>query len=199
MEEINVFDAIVIGASAGGLYALTRLLQPLTTGFPLPIIVVQHRSKDERSLLEEVLQQKCEIRIKQADEKELIENGTVYFAPPDYHLLIENDRSFSLSFDAPVNYSRPSIDVLFESAADVFKKRLLGIILTGANNDGAAGIRKISMQGGITIAQSPETADYTDMPKAAINTGYVRYIMSPDEISQYLLTLIKNNQDGKTG
>jgi two-component system chemotaxis response regulator CheB len=191
MEEINVFDAIVIGASAGGLYAMTRILQPLTTGFPLPIIVVQHRSKDERSLLEEVLQQKCEIRIRQADEKELIENGTVYFAPPDYHLLIENDRSFSLSFDAPVNFSRPSIDVLFESAADVFKSRLLGIILTGANNDGAAGIRKISMQGGITIAQSPETADYADMPKAAINTGYVRYIMSPDEISQYLLTLIK--------
>jgi two-component system chemotaxis response regulator CheB len=114
----------------------------------------------------------------------------VYFAPPDYHLLIENDRSFSLSFDAPVNYSRPSIDVLFETAADVYKNRLLGIILTGANSDGSGGIKKISMMGGVTIAQSPETADYPEMPKAAINTGYVRYSKTPEEISQYLLALI---------
>jgi two-component system chemotaxis response regulator CheB len=191
MEENKVFDAIVIGTSAGGLHVMTRILKPLPADFPLPIIVVQHRAKDERNLLEEVLQQKCQVRIKQADEKESIEDGVVYFAPPDYHLLIENDRTFSLSFDAAVNFSRPSIDVLFETAADVFKERLLGIILTGANNDGAAGIRKISMRGGITIAQSPETADYADMPKAAINTGYVRHIMSPDEISQYLLALIK--------
>jgi two-component system chemotaxis response regulator CheB len=185
-----MYDAIVIGASAGGLYVMTRILQDLPAGFPVPVIVVQHRSKDERSLLEEVLQQKCEVRIKQADEKESLEKGIVYFAPPDYHLLIEGDRTFSLSFDAPVNYSRPSIDVLFESAADVFKERLLGIILTGANSDGARGIRKISMQGGTTIAQSPDTADYADMPKAAINTGYVRYIMTPDEISRFLLALI---------
>ncbi|OQP56625.1 chemotaxis protein CheB [Niastella populi] len=191
MEDKNEYHAIVIGASAGGLYAMTRILQPLPAAFPLPIMVVQHRAKDERNLLEEVLQQKCKVRIKQADEKEAIENGVVYFAPPDYHLLIENDRTFSLSFDAPVNFSRPSIDVLFETAADVFEERLLGIILTGANNDGAAGIRKISMRGGVTIAQSPETADYADMPKAAINTGYVRHIMTPDEISRYLLALIK--------
>jgi len=190
MESGKAFDAIVIGASAGGLYVMTRLLQPLPPSFPLPVIVVQHRSKDERSLLEEVLQQKCAIRIKQADEKELIQKGTVYFAPPDYHLLIENDRSFALSFDAPVNYSRPSIDVLFESAADVYKERLLGIILTGANSDGALGIKRIGMQGGTTIGQSPETADYPEMPKAAINTGYVRHIMTPDEISRYLLELI---------
>ncbi len=191
MKDKNVYDAIVIGASAGGLHALTRILQPLPGGFPVPVMVVQHRARDERNLLEEVLQQKCKVRIKQADEKEAIEKGVVYFAPPDYHLLIENDRTFSLSFDAPVNFSRPSIDVLFETAADVFEERLLGIILTGANNDGAAGIRKISMRGGVTIAQSPETADYADMPKAAINTGYVHHIMTPDEISRYLLALIK--------
>jgi two-component system, chemotaxis family, protein-glutamate methylesterase/glutaminase len=191
MEENKEYDAIVIGTSAGGLHVMTRILKPLPAHFPLPIMVVQHRAKDERNLLEEVLQQKCEVRIKQADEKESIESGVVYFAPPDYHLLIENDRTFSLSFDAAVNFSRPSIDVLFETAADVFKERLLGIILTGANNDGAAGIRKISMRGGITIAQSPETADYADMPKAAINTGYVRHVMSPEEISRYLLALIK--------
>lgn len=190
MELSKAYDAIVIGASAGGLYVMTRLLQPLPANFPIPVIVAQHRSRDERSLLEEVLQQKCAVRIKQADEKELIQKGAVYFAPPDYHLLIENDRSFSLSFDAPVNFSRPSIDVLFESAADVYKERLLGIILTGANSDGAGGIKRIGMQGGTTIGQKPETADYPEMPKAAINTGYVRYIMTPDEISRYLLALI---------
>jgi two-component system, chemotaxis family, protein-glutamate methylesterase/glutaminase len=190
MELKKAYDAIVVGASAGGLYIMTRILQPLPVNFPLPVIVVQHRSKDERSLLEEVLQQKCTVRIKQADEKELIQKGIVYFAPPDYHLLIESDRSFSLSFDAPVNFSRPSIDVLFESAADVYKESLLGIILTGANGDGARGMKKISMLGGTTIAQSPQTADYPEMPKAAINTGYIQHIMSPDEISRYLLTLI---------
>jgi two-component system chemotaxis response regulator CheB len=190
MDAIKAYDAIVIGASAGGLYVVTRILQDLPAGFPFPVIIVQHRSKDERSLLEEVLQQKSRVRIKQADEKESIEKGTVYIAPPDYHLLVENDGTFSLSFDAPVNYSRPSIDVLFETAADVFKERLLGIILTGANHDGAGGIRTISMLGGTTIAQSPETADYPDMPKAAINTGYVQYIMTPDEISRALLALI---------
>jgi two-component system, chemotaxis family, protein-glutamate methylesterase/glutaminase len=187
MEQKNAYDAIVMGASAGGLFVMTTILQQLPANYPVPVIVVQHRAKDERNLLEEVLQQKCEVRIKQADEKEVIERGTVYFAPPDYHLLIENDRTFSLSFDTPVNFSRPSIDVLFETAADVYNDRLLGVILTGANSDGARGIRKISMQGGITIAQLPETADYPEMPKAAINTGFVRYCMTPDEIGKYLL------------
>lgn len=192
MELKNAFDAIVIGTSAGGLYALMRILQPLPANFPLPVIIVQHRSKDERNLLEEVLQQKCSIRIKQADEKELMQGGTVYFAPPDYHLLIESNRTFSLSFDAPVNYSRPSIDVLFETAADVFRQRLLGIILTGANSDGARGIKKISLLGGATIAQQPETADYPEMPRAAINTGYVKQVLDPDAIGDYLLQCMKN-------
>jgi len=187
MDIKNAYDAIVIGASAGGLYALMRMLQPLPVGFPVPVIIVQHRSKDERALLEEVLQQKCRIRIKQADEKERIQPGIVYFAPPDYHLLIESNGTFSLNFDAPVNYARPSIDVLFETAAEVFKHRLLGIILTGANSDGARGIKKIGLLGGTTIAQQPETADYPEMPRAAINTGYVQHILDPDAIGDFLL------------
>jgi two-component system chemotaxis response regulator CheB len=137
MEKKYEFDAIVIGASAGGLYVMINILRSLPANYRVPVIVVQHRAKDERSLLEEVLQQKCKIRIKQADEKEALQGGFVYFAPPDYHLLVENNFTFSLSYDAPVNYSRPSIDVLFETAANVFKQRLLGIILTGANKDGA--------------------------------------------------------------
>ena len=191
-RDLKKYDAIVIGASAGGLYVMISILKVLPANFGIPIIVVQHRSKDERTLLEEVLQQKCKVTIKQADEKEMIQPGTVYFAPPDYHLLIENDGSFSLSCDAPVNYSRPSIDVLFETAADVYKHRLLAIILTGANKDGSYGIKKIAQLGGTTIAQSPETADYPEMPKAAINTGYVQQVLKPEAIGYFLLDTMKN-------
>jgi two-component system chemotaxis response regulator CheB len=192
METKNEFDAIVIGASAGGLYTLTSILQPLPASYPVPIIVVQHRAKDERSLLEEVLQLKCSIKIKQADEKEVIQRGFVYFAPPDYHLLIESNGTFSLSYDARVNYSRPSIDVLFETAAAVFKQRLLGIILTGANKDGALGMKKIRALGGTTIAQRPETADYPEMPKAAISTGAIQHILTPEAIGNFLLDYMNN-------
>lgn len=189
--EQKSYDAIVAGASAGGLYVMIRILKLLPADFNKPVIVVQHRSRDERSLLEEVLQQKCKVRIKQADEKELIQPGIVYFAPPDYHLLIENDSTFSLSCDPPLNYSRPSIDVLFETAADVFKEKLLGIILTGANKDGSYGIQKIAGMGGTTIAQSPETADFPEMPKSAISTGYVHHVLDPEAIGQFLLDTMK--------
>ncbi len=190
-RDLKKYDAIVMGASAGGLYVMIRILKVLPASFAIPIIVVQHRSRDERTLLEEVLQQKCQVKIKQADEKETIQPGTVYFAPPDYHLLIENDGSFSLSCDPPVNYSRPSIDVLFETAADVYQQRLLAIILTGANKDGAYGIKKIATMGGTTIAQALETADYPEMPKSAIKTGYVQQVLGPEAIGQFLLDTMK--------
>jgi two-component system, chemotaxis family, protein-glutamate methylesterase/glutaminase len=191
MQEKPIYDAIVIGASAGGLFATTRILKVLPADFPIPVIVVQHRSKDERDLLEEVTQVKCKLTIKQADEKETIKEGTVYFAPPNYHLLIEKDGTFSLSYDAPVNFSRPSIDVLFETAAEVYKNKLLGIILTGANKDGARGMKTIRQHGGTTIAQQPDTAEYAEMPQAAINTGYIQHIMPPDEIGWFLLCSVK--------
>ncbi|MEI9955467.1 MAG: chemotaxis protein CheB [Ferruginibacter sp.] len=133
------YGAIVIGTSAGGLYALSFILKRLPASYPVPIIVVQHRAKDQKDLLEEVLQTKCRITIKQADEKEKIESGFVYIAPADYHLLVEADKTFSLSSDELVHYSRPSIDVLFETAAITYTDSLVGIILTGANNDGARG------------------------------------------------------------
>lgn len=183
------YEAVVIGTSAGGLYALTTILEVLPPNYPLPIIIVQHRSKEERTLLEEVLSQKCKIKISQADEKQKIEKGIVYFAPPDYHLLIEQNRTFSLSSDARVNYSRPSIDVLFESAAFAYKNKLLAIILTGANHDGAAGIKTIKSFGGNTIAQDPLNAMFPAMPKAAIDTGSVQQILPLAEISTFLLNL----------
>jgi two-component system chemotaxis response regulator CheB len=183
----NKYKAIVIGTSAGGLYALTKILSKLPSNFPLPIVIVQHRAKDQKDLLEEVLQSKCKIKIKQADEKEAIENGIVYLAPPDYHLLIEVDETFSLSADEPWLYSRPSIDILFESAAIVYREKLIAIILTGANSDGSRGIVAINNFGGLTIAQQPVEAEYPDMPKAAIETKKIKYIWTIAQIGDFLM------------
>jgi two-component system, chemotaxis family, protein-glutamate methylesterase/glutaminase len=182
------YEAVVIGTSAGGLFALSFLLEALPANYLVPVIVVQHRSRDQRDILEEVLQSKSKIRIRQADEKEKIESGSVYIAPPDYHLLIENDRTFSLSSDEPVRFSRPSIDVLFETAALTFKSTLTGIILTGANNDGAAGVSVIKKNGGLTIAQDPNEAQFPAMPKAAIEQG-VDYTWTLPEIKKFLLNI----------
>jgi two-component system, chemotaxis family, protein-glutamate methylesterase/glutaminase len=183
------YEVIVIGCSAGGLFALLDILSSLPKDFPLPVIIVQHRSKEEPTLLEEILAQKCSIRIKQADEKESIKPGVVYFAPPDYHLLIEQDRSFSLSYDPPVNFSRPSIDILFETASCVFKKKLLGIILTGASRDGSSGIRAIRKAGGTTVAQDPATARYPFMPASAIDTGCIQHIHDLKGIRELMLNI----------
>jgi two-component system chemotaxis response regulator CheB len=181
------FKAIVIGTSAGGLSALSTLLEKLPPDYNLPIIVVQHRSKDQKNLLEEVLQLKCKIKIKQADEKEKIKKGIVYIAPPDYHLLIENDLTFSLSCDELVSYSRPSIDVLFESAAVAYREALIGIILTGASNDGASGLQTIKKYGGLTVAQSPAEARFPHMPGAAIDKGGAMLILTLNEIQEKIL------------
>jgi two-component system, chemotaxis family, protein-glutamate methylesterase/glutaminase len=184
------YKAIVIGTSAGGLHALTIILEKLPPDYPLPIIVVQHRLKDQRDLLEDILQSKCRIRIKQVDEKEMIMPGFVYIAPPDYHLLVEMDHSFSLSSDERVRYSRPSIDVLFESAAIVFKNELIAIILTGANNDGTAGILTAKNYGALTIAQDPGEAEYSMMPSSSIEANGAGHILSLEQIRAFLLKII---------
>jgi two-component system, chemotaxis family, protein-glutamate methylesterase/glutaminase len=185
------YEAIVIGVSAGGLAVLSSILGRLPPDFPLPVIINQHRSKDERTLLEEILQTKCAIRIRQAEEKESIRHGVVYFAPPDYHLLIEKDRTFSLTCDGPVNYSRPSIDLLFETASEAYGGKLIGVILTGSNSDGARGIRTVRQRGGLTIAQDPAKANFPGMPRAAIDTGSIQHILDPAEITDLLLQLAK--------
>lgn len=138
-----------------------------------------------------MLQNKSKIKIKQADEKEPIKAPCVYIAPPDYHLLIERDETLSLSSDRHVRYSRPSIDVLFESAAHVYQDKLVGIILTGANSDGANGIEEINKYGGATIAQCTHDADFPFMPKASIETGKIRYIWTLPQIQNFLLKIIQ--------
>lgn len=192
MQNNTDYQAIVIGASAGGFAAVSFLLEVLPVNYPIPIIIVQHRSKEDNTMLEEVLQQKAIITIKQAEEKKRITGSTVFIAPADYHLLVENDRTFSLTIDETVRYSRPSIDVLFESAAHVYKNKLVGIILTGANNDGADGIKVIHSLGGHTIAQNPDETSFPIMPAESIRTGAVRQILLLKDIREFLITITKD-------
>ncbi len=192
MQGACQYSVVVIGASSGGLDALSTLLSALPGTYRLPVIVVQHRSKEERDLLETVLQHKCEIRIKQADEKEKITAGFVYIAPPNYHLMIESDMTFSLSVDESVKFSRPSIDVLFETASHVYAERLIGIILTGSGSDGAGGMLSISEQNGFTIAQDPGEAHDPAMPIASIRTGAVKRVLPLKEIIEFLKQVEKS-------
>lgn len=164
----HAVDAVVIGASAGGIDVLGTLLPALPRDFPLPVAVVLHVPPDRRSLLVEVFSYRCAIRLKEVEDKDKVERGVVYFAPPDYHLLFEDRTSFSLSVDDPVNHSRPSIDVLFQSAADVFGARVLGILCSGSNQDGAEGLSAICAAGGIAAVQDARDASSPEMPSAGL-------------------------------
>lgn len=186
MSLEHSYRAIVIGVSAGGLEALSLILPELPESFALPIIVVQHLCEGRENNIPKYLNSKSSILVKEADEKEVIQPGTVYLAPAGYHLLIETDRSLSLSLDPRVNYARPSIDILFESAADVYEEELIGIILTGANNDGSHGLRKIKQLGGLTIVQDPVTAASDCMPLMAIQATEVDHILALEEIGPFL-------------
>lgn len=162
------FDAVVIGASAGGVDALSRILSALPASFPLPIAVVLHVAAARPSLLCEVFGPKCRLVVREAEDKECFAAGGIYFAPPDYHLLLEAPDLLALSIEPPYNFSRPAIDILFESAADCLRKRVLGILLTGASSDGAKGLWAIAKAGGFTVVQDPEEAYAPQMPRAAM-------------------------------
>jgi len=183
------YEAIVIGASAGGLSALQELLAPIPADFMLPMLIVLHRLPTPDDLMAFTLNESCQLRVKEADHGERIEPGYVYIAPANYHLLVELDHTLSLSVDAKVRYSRPSIDVLFESAADAYRSGLIGIILTGANNDGTAGLKKIKSRAGLTIAQNPTTADSRIMPYSAIRENTVDRIFSLADMASFLTGL----------
>ena len=160
---------MVVGASWGGLQALSELLEGLPDGFDLPVVIVQHRGKDAESLLAMLLQEHTRLRVSEVEDKQPIERGHVYIAPADYHLLIEGSH-FSLSVDAPVRFSRPSIDVMFDSAASACGRRAIGVVLTGANEDGASGLRRVVDSGGRAIVQDPATAEVRTMPAAALRS-----------------------------
>jgi two-component system, chemotaxis family, protein-glutamate methylesterase/glutaminase len=178
------YRVVVIGASAGGLHALRAVLSALPADFPIPIAVIQHRSRDSE-LLCELLQNDTPLRVLEVLDKEEMRPGSVYVAPPDYHLLVE-EGFFSLSVDAPVRFSRPSIDVTFESAADSYGMDVIGVVLTGANADGAAGLARIVAGGGYAVVQDPATAEVAVMPRAARAAVPAARVLPLDEIGPHL-------------
>ena len=182
-------EAIVIGASAGGVEALGLILPALPAKFRPALLIVLHLPRERPSLLVEIYERRCALPIREADDKEPIEPGTVYFAPPDYHMLVERNRQIALSTEEPVHYSRPSVDVLFESAADVYGERLLGVILTGANEDGAAGLHAIHRAGGVTVVQQPDSAKVPLMVVSALQRNPADFVLSLSQIAELLIGL----------
>lgn len=187
------YDAIVIGVSSGGMNAMNIMFPLFPKEFKIPIIIVQHINARSDSQWIALLNNKSNLRVKDVDEKELIEQGFIYIAPPNYHLLIEKNRTFSLTVDDRVNFARPSIDVMFESAAEAFKNKLIGIILTGSNSDGSKGIKRIKECGGLTIIQNPKTAESSYMPTSAIAAIKPDYILPLKEIMKLLMLLDQQN------
>lgn len=162
------FDVIVVGASAGGVSALQALLSSLPADLPIPMLAVLHLPRDRPSRIAELLGVRCPLPVREAEDKQPLQPGTVTFAPPDYHLLVEDRATLALSIDAPELYSRPAIDPLFESAADTFGARVLSILLTGASNDGSAGVAAVRQAGGQAWIQCPDDAFSPVMPAAAL-------------------------------
>jgi two-component system, chemotaxis family, protein-glutamate methylesterase/glutaminase len=179
-------EAIVIGASAGALEALSMILPSLPGDFPAPIIIVVHIPPDKRSVLAELFRAKCRIQVVEVEDKEPLRPATAYFAPPDYHLLVEDRQTLGLTNEEPVLFSRPAIDVLFESAADVYGPDVAAILLTGANQDGAKGLAAIAKAGGAVIVQDPETAFAGAMPEAGLKLCPEAQVLSLDGISEDL-------------
>ncbi|RZJ24946.1 MAG: chemotaxis protein CheB [Flavobacterium sp.] len=183
------FKAVVIGGSAGSIEVLLKLLPALSSPLPLAIIIVLHRKNSTDSSLADLLSSKTKIRVQEVEDKDPVIAGTIYLAPADYHLLIEREEVFSLDDSEKVNYSRPSLDVTFESAADVYGSSLVGILLSGANADGTAGLNFIKKRGGVLIAQKPETAQSEFMPQHAILNAPIDQVLGVDEMAVFINSL----------
>lgn len=187
--EKNRYSLVTIGCSAGGIEALKQILPQLPKDFALPMVIVQHRGLDSPQILPEFFSQICALPVCEPEDKEPLRNGVVYVAPVNYHLMLERDGSFSLSVDEPVHHSRPSIDVFFETAADVYGAEAVGVILSGANGDGARGLKAIKDRGGLAIAQKPETAAHPTMPQEAIRVAQPQQVLSLEEIQNCICEL----------
>ena len=183
-----MYDVVVIGTSWGGLSALSTVVAGLPATFALPVVIVQHRSADAPGFLAELLQTRTMLNVVEVDDKRPMLPGYVYIAPANYHLLVERG-FFSLTTEAPVRYSRPSIDVTFVSAAEEYGRRTIGIVLTGANADGSLGLRRIADRGGHAVVQDPETAELPVMPRAALRAVPTARVVKLDHIARHLLAI----------
>jgi two-component system, chemotaxis family, protein-glutamate methylesterase/glutaminase len=182
-------DLLVIGGSAGSLDAILSFLPGLKKNLSFPIVIVLHRKSTAESLLTDLFAAKTALKVKEAEEKELLKGATIYLAPADYHLLIENDHTISLDFSEKVQYSRPSIDVTFESASDVYGNSLVCLLLSGANADGTEGLRVVKRNGGLTLVQDPLTAEVSYMPQQAIDNKVADIVLTTTEITDYINNL----------
>jgi len=180
------FDAIVIGASSGGVAALRMLLEALPQDLPVPVLVVLHLPRDRPSQLAGLFGHGCLLPVAEAEDKARLRPGTVWIAPPDYHLLVEDRNTLALSLDEPVMFSRPAIDPLFESAAMVFGPRLLALLLTGASSDGSEGVAAVRAAGGVAWVQSPQDAVSSTMPAAALAHAGADSVLTLDQIRERL-------------
>ena len=188
------YDLVVVGTSWGGLAALKTLVGALPASFRMAVTLVQHRHKDSDHVLRALLQERSHLIVCEVEDKMPLEEGHIYVAPPDYHTLIEPGH-FALSTEAPVRFSRPSIDVTFNSAADAYGHRVVGVVLTGANKDGASGLLRISELGGLAIIQDPKTAESPTMPSAAQQAVPRARVMPLARIGEYLATLPAGNPE----
>ena len=190
MKKVNKnIEAVVIGASAGGLSALQNICRYLDKTFSKPIVIVQHIHAHSDDFMAWHLNSISPLQVKEAEDKEKLEKGIIYVAPANYHIMIDDNKTISLTTDERVNYSRPSIDVLFESASDVFQDQLVGIILTGANGDGTAGMNSIKQSGGITVVQDPQTAEVRTMPESVLKQVPIDQVLPLEKIAQFLNSL----------
>jgi two-component system chemotaxis response regulator CheB len=180
------FDIIVVGCSLGGMHALEVILNAMPRNFCVPIAVVQHRHRASNETLPSHFRRFSRLPVVDVEDKQWIRPGTVYLAPANYHLLVERGE-FSLSVDEKVRYSRPSVDVLFQSAADAYGSGVIAVVLTGANDDGAEGARRVKARGGVVVVQDPKTAEAPEMPRAAITAAPVDQILPLDQIASYLV------------
>ena len=188
-NRLKKAKVVVIGCSAGGFTLVFDIVSKLPKNFPLPVIVVIHRSRKHKSSIEEILNTKSKAMVKVAGDKDKLKRGSVYFAPSDYHLLLEPDESITLDSSEPVMFSRPSIDVTFQSVADVYNDQVIAILLSGANSDGAEGICYIHEKRGFTVIQNPESAEVRTMPDAAISKCRADLILTNSEIFTFMETL----------
>lgn len=188
-DALSPVDAIVIGCSAGGVEALSIVLPAIPKSYRGAVMVVLHLPRERPSLLADLYAPKCALTVREAEDKEPVAPGTIYFAPADYHLLVDRGPQLALSVDALVNFSRPSIDVLFESAAEVYGRRLLGIILTGASDDGAAGLEAVFRAGGTTCVQDPATAYASLMTDSALRRVRAHHVLGLPELAELLRTV----------
>lgn len=182
--------ALLIGGSAGSLEVLLKILPDLRTDLPFPIIIIVHRKQGTDFLLSDLLSSKTTLKVKEVEEKEEICDKTIYIAPSGYHLLLEKDYSFSLDYSEKINHSRPSIDVTFQSAAEVYTNKLASLLLSGSNSDGAYGLKAVKSYGGLTLVQDPTTASVSYMPEQAILIAKIDHVLKVENMANYINSLV---------